>query len=245
MITILSDIHLGHSASLVKRPEQIYPLLCINPEIIFNGDTFEHRFEKEEESFSNYKSAFNSLLTERGDIRYQFLTGNHDPNISDYHYIYINNCIVTHGDVINPSLLIQPNNPTLDPVTDYRVKICNNTKSLPSFTRNEKVNYFVRNTLQPTKLLSTLSLWKNFHTNLYSNFEEDRIETPRVFITGHIHRPSIHKSKDFISVNTGSFMPLLGRYLVELDHKYIYVRKIDYINKIFYPGKLIEKYPIL
>ena len=42
-ILILSDLHLGHRASLIENPEQLAVLLRGPGSVIFNGDTAEMR----------------------------------------------------------------------------------------------------------------------------------------------------------------------------------------------------------
>ena len=43
-IRILSDLHFGHPASIIERPEQLAPLFREAKTVVFNGDTVELRY---------------------------------------------------------------------------------------------------------------------------------------------------------------------------------------------------------
>ena len=104
MIRILSDLHWGHKASLIKDPRSLDGLFEEPDQIIFNGDTLEQKYEDSPTHLKHPLPSIDQLrasLVEMGTTPH-FITGNHDPKISPYHYGELNQgaVIITHGDGI-------------------------------------------------------------------------------------------------------------------------------------------------
>jgi len=100
-LRVLSDLHLGHPASLVKDVQQLEPLLNDVNVLILAGDTWQPIFGA---AFEQSKRMLDRLLLlcEELGIRSVLLRGNHDP-VEDYPmaaYVSGKRYFITHGHAI-------------------------------------------------------------------------------------------------------------------------------------------------
>src|SRR5947209_2581653 len=100
-IRIISDIHLGHPASLVAGAENLAPLLRGFPTVIFNGDTVESRFLKDRPKARQNLDVLEKVCAAQG-ARCILINGNHDPAISPASHVDLADgaVLVTHGDML-------------------------------------------------------------------------------------------------------------------------------------------------
>src|SRR5471032_1537363 len=100
-IRILSDLHFGHPASIVERPEQLVPLFRYAKTVIFNGDTVELRYLRGRR-IGMRNSALMREACEAAGARPVFINGNHDPMLSDLSHVDLADgaVLVTHGDLL-------------------------------------------------------------------------------------------------------------------------------------------------
>ncbi len=100
-IRIISDLHLGHTASLARDVSQIEPLFRDARTVIFNGDTIEMRSERDRELAESRLHAVHDFCAEQ-DAKSYFINGNHDPIISTINHLELDEgrVLVTHGDVL-------------------------------------------------------------------------------------------------------------------------------------------------
>ena len=105
-IRIISDLHLGHRGSLLHSVEQIGPLLKDTPTLIFNGDTLETQSKEDKHSALSTLTEIKKLCNSN-QVTPHFISGNHDPDISDLHHITLRNeeILITHGDVLFPDIV--------------------------------------------------------------------------------------------------------------------------------------------
>ena len=100
-ILILSDLHLGHRASLIKHPDQLAPILDGPGSVIFNGDTSEMR-NPEDRQVGRKLAADLARICHQGGRKAFFVNGNHDPTVSSINHLDLANgaVLVTHGDIL-------------------------------------------------------------------------------------------------------------------------------------------------
>src|SRR5690625_3337445 len=100
MIRILSDLHCGHPASLIRNFDQIEPLLEGARTIVFNGDTVEFRLSEGRERGQELLEELGRFCCDR-DVEAIFLNGNHDPDASERNFLKLlgGKVLVTHGDL--------------------------------------------------------------------------------------------------------------------------------------------------
>lgn len=98
---ILSDLHLGHSASRIGSVEALRPLVAGAGTLVFNGDTWQ-------ELARGYRERSRALLEElrelcrEEEVEAVFLSGNHDPGWPGPGWVELagGRVLVTHGDAI-------------------------------------------------------------------------------------------------------------------------------------------------
>lgn len=103
-VRILSDLHLGHAASRIRRTEVLRPLVSGAGTVIFNGDTWQ-------ELSAPWRDRSAAMLDELRKICAEektdtvFLTGNHDPGWEGPGWITLadGRIVVTHGDCLFPA----------------------------------------------------------------------------------------------------------------------------------------------
>ncbi|MFQ5561777.1 MAG: metallophosphoesterase, partial [Nitrospinota bacterium] len=100
-LIVLSDLHLGHPASMLERCEQIIPLLQGMKTVIFNGDTVELVSVRTREKAKEHLKDLEEACHLQG-VRSIFLNGNHDPFLSEFSHLDLVDgaVLVTHGDII-------------------------------------------------------------------------------------------------------------------------------------------------
>ncbi len=97
-VRVISDVHVGHMLSRVKHSEQLRPLFYGVKCLVFNGDTFESFTEADRLESIKQKQILLDLARE-SKVKLIFLSGNHDPIVSEYNELEFENIKIYHGDV--------------------------------------------------------------------------------------------------------------------------------------------------
>lgn len=271
MIRILSDLHWGHKASRIKDIDSLRGLISGIDTIIFNGDTFEQKFE---DSPAHRKhplppiSQLKDKVAEWGSKAF-FITGNHDPKISNAHYCELNqkDIIVTHGDAIFDSIAPwSVNSQVLHQLVQKGLKNFEASDQSSSFyhflqvykdasveehallkdydpTVWGKIQIFARQAWPPTRALKVLECWNKAAANAVDLMRRFEL-SPQFLIIGHTHKPSISKIGETTVINTGAFLPWPGANAVDIESDRISVRKIKHWNGQFSPGKTVAQFKI-
>lgn len=270
MIRILSDLHWGHKASRIKKLESIKNLIAGVDTVIFNGDTLEQKFE---DSPTHVKHPLPSLGHFRDQIENWnanpvFITGNHDPRISNTHYCELNegSILITHGDAIFKNIapwsahsdilkkLVERNLSKIeerDRTSFYRYLQTFKEASIEEHAILKdydpsvwgKIQIFARQAWPPTRPLKILQCWRNAPkkaVELANSFGK----SPKYLIIGHTHKPDIAVIGETTVINTGSFFPWPGASSVDIDSNGISIRKIDKRGNQFVVGKTIRRFDL-
>lgn len=98
-VLILSDLHLGHSASRIESAEQLRPLIAGAGTVVFNGDTYQELATEFRERSEKLLNELRALCAELG-AETVFLPGNHDPGWDHPGWMELaeGRIVVTHGD---------------------------------------------------------------------------------------------------------------------------------------------------
>ena len=198
-----------------------------------------------------------------------FITGNHDPDISDVHEILAGSdrVWIQHGDVCLPGLtpwsrqaaqlqhLLEQHLAT-EPIPDWsRVEVrfrvaravARTETHLPDRTTRSLGAHltWVRETFfPPRQVIAMLRSWRDLPT-LTAELARAQRPTAQVVVTGHVHFPGIwHPTNGPVVVNTGSFFRPLGGNLVDVHPDRVEVRSIVRRGGSFHPGRLLSTIPL-
>lgn len=255
-IRILSDLHLGHSACALKDVREIRPLLEGAGTVIFNGDTAEVRSKGFKQRAAQEQAKLSTMLDELGVQCTIYVTGNHDPNISDVHYVDLcqGKVLVTHGDFlfryVSPwSKKLRHCRPRIDAVLeaadaarldvdlDYRHEItrqCSDVLEVSSSASPRNLRGFVHCVGQevwpPTRLFTILNVWMKSPKLMAAALERYRPEAKAV-VFGHIHYPAIWKRQDRLLVNLGGYLNMAKAKVMEVHNSKLSVYPVIHRNQ--------------
>jgi len=239
-IRILSDLHLGHPASLIDDVEQLRPLIMGAGTVIFNGDTWQELAKTIQSRSGAMLTELKSLCAEEG-VETVFLPGNHDPSISDQNFVELDEgrIVILHGQVIFPEVspwsnyyfakkkevktLLDEKLP-LAKCIDDRFQLAKEVVQLMTPKRwvpkKSKLNYYL-NTVWPPKRFWTLLRVKQTALKASVKFCQEFFPDAKVVVLGHFHRTFSYKSEDLTLINTGAFMSGCHFQYVELEKNHI------------------------
>jgi predicted phosphodiesterase len=266
-VRILSDVHFHHPASFAREAGQLAPLLEGMKTVVFNGDSTELRFTKFRELGLKSCEQLRVLCTERG-IQSVFLNGNHDPILSPMNHLDLADdaVLVTHGDLmyqdISPwsdesPVLLKAHLAELaklpaEAFADFEKRLIAVKQACMVFETHRShmrpgiagiVQSFAREAWPPWRPFKILRAWQQMPGQAVAM---GRVFRPRAryILVGHTHRAGIWRRGPRTIINTGSFMPHGGSYLVDMHDGKLTVRIIRRRSGTFHPGRVLAELPI-
>ncbi|HEX9785355.1 MAG TPA: metallophosphoesterase [Opitutaceae bacterium] len=261
-IRILSDLHLGHHASLARKIWQVEPLYKGAATVIFNGDTVEMRSERNRERAVKILREVEQFCGNQTAATH-FINGNHDPIISTVNHLEVGagSLLVTHGDTLfhedddelwhagdvadeSPSDASMGALRRLESIlsTNKRVATAANVAefNIPNGTWGQFTT-FMKQTWPPRNLARMVSTWRN---NPLDALHLVRLYHPtaRCVIVGHTHRPGIWRRNGYCVINTGSYLPMLGRLAVDYEDGIVTARKVVFRRRRFHLGHVVARF---
>jgi predicted phosphodiesterase len=264
-IRIISDLHLGHSASLAREISQVEPLFQDVRSVIFNGDTIEMRSERSRDRAATILREVQAFCAAQSATTC-FINGNHDPIISTVNHVELGagSLLVTHGDVLyheatpswtrggmrrgaRPRLLHnldRAERATLEQI------LSTNKRGARALTTAEfnipngawgQFTTFMRQTWPPRRLVRLVSSWKDNPVHAVDLIRLYR-PTARCVIVGHTHFPGVWQQRGCHVINTGSYLPVLGRLAVDFCDGIITVRKVVLRRRQFHLGRQVARF---
>ena len=259
-IRIFSDLHFGNRASLVTSAHAVAPLFDGVATVILNGDTFDLRHPQGREDEPVSTCPFEDMAAKTGCTLIK-VAGNHDPDCSAVHHLDLmdGRILVTHGDVLYPEIapwsrfaaqframiatelaeLGHPESHTLEHLLETNKKVAREILKQPHFyfpTNEGFLRHLTRYLWPPFRLFRILDCWRRLPGSAVEMAECHRPEAT-LLIMGHTHYPGVWTRRGRTVVNTGSFLPWLGRLCVDLHPDRAEVRRIRYGKGQFEPGR--------
>lgn len=260
MLRILSDLHLAHPASLLQDMRQIEPLLEGARRVVFNGDTVELRSATVRPRSLVYLKDIRHFCRARG-IEPLVINGNHDPDASDLDHLDLmgGRLLVTHGHVFFPAIT-----PWGRDAKRFRE---NHAQALRELSLNGEAHLedrlaAVRHACLmtpseggrpprtgPQWLLAALSemshpvrAWEVLRAwiacpGLVAAFAGEHRPRVQCVVMGHTHFPGCWRRGERLVINTGAYLPWLGRQLVDVFETSLVVRAVERDGGVFRPGK--------
>jgi len=248
-LRIISDLHLGHPASLIEDSTDLAPLLKGIGTLVFNGDTYETRYVQEREAGQKLLGDLRDLCKTTG-VNPVFIGGNHDPSISPLCHLDLAGgaVLVTHGDMlfhdISPwsfeaDLMRDAHTQALqalgeDAFHDFEKRLyANKQASLAMELLSVKLHrgplarliILLKECWPPSRPWRILKVWRDTPALAEALARVFRPRS-RFLIVGHTHLQGIWRRGPRVVINTGSFTPPLGRFAVDLDGDLLEVKKI-------------------
>jgi predicted phosphodiesterase len=260
MIRILSDLHVYDDRTRVRDLDQLEPLLVGVRTLIINGDSCEMRRGIGPAEIERMRKFFSDRVP-----NVTFVTGNHDPDISEVHEIMLagDRVWVTHGDVcfddltpwsrkqpelasaVRRLLSAEPAADYRDPATRLRIaraaarQVGNDIDpTVPGLAA--RLVRFSHTFFPPRQPLAMIRAWRTLPGRA-SALAAQR-STTQVVVMGHSHFPGVWvRPPGPAVVNTGSFFHPLGGHLVDLSNNLVQVRRIQMVRHRFQPGRRVAE----
>lgn len=267
-IRIISDLHLGYSGSLVTDAAQLRPLLAGVGTIVLNGDTAEMRGEKHWPDARGELEKLRGLCAE-ARVQSVFINGNHDPAISSVNHLDLleGAVLATHGDMLYHDLapwskeakaLGLAHSELLEGLddssfTDFEARLrlmkdAIHCVELPDLRlhsgRLARVAMFARECWPPTRPFKILRCWHDAPGRAVALAQLFRPRA-RFILIGHTHLGGVTRVGSRVVINTGSFTPLLGRFLVDIEDGALTVRHIRRDHGVFAPGRDVRRFRVV
>jgi len=247
-IRVLSDLHYGDRLSAVRSLSQIKPLKDGASALILNGDTLDTRPGPDPSGTAAAEAEVRAFFAAEAPPS-TFLTGNHDPHLSEHHSMDLagGKIFLTHGDILYESIV-----PWGRDARVSRERITSAFASLPDGGRRLEdrlaalrtvaasihqrhqsernfLRYFGRLALDtiwpPHRAWIILNAWRELPSRAARLASIDR-PGAQFMLVGHTHRPGVWRRGPLTVINTGSFCPPLGGMAVDIEPSLVRVRKI-------------------
>lgn len=264
MLRILSDLHFHDASSKLRRLDDLEPLLAGVDTLWLNGDTCDNQSGLSAAAVAEMLAFFRSRVP-----AVRFITGNHDPDISQDHWLETAEarlCAV-HGDVFFDDLvpwgrqreLITARrqaarllHPELDDrglagrIALHRLA-CTGLASehnLESRHPAHRLRRLVAALFPPSQFLAMLRVWRTL-PGLVAVHAPEWFPAAQVVVTGHVHFPRVWRRGALTVVNTGAFAGPLGAYAVDLTENIVTVRRVRERTGRWFPGRVVATIPLV
>lgn len=249
LLRIFSDLHYGDRASSLHALDQLAPLCEGASQIVLNGDTLDTRPHCDPALNARLRAEVLEFFG-RQTAPTTFLTGNHDPDISDQHHLELEaGVLVTHGDVLFENLVpwsqdaplagrlvareLAALGPTEHAQLHHRLAAYRRAAAhIPQRHQSEPrgLKYligFARDTVwPPSRILRILRAWKETPARADAFVASHRPGT-RFLAMGHTHRLGATRSpRGLVVLNTGSFCPPGGAAVIDLTPDRLTLRAV-------------------
>ena len=264
-IRILSDLHYGDRATVVRSLPQLTPLLAGATEVICNGDTLDTRPGPHPAVTARLQDELRAFTrTCATPVRY--LTGNHDPDISNEHLCELahGTVLLTHGDIAFEDIvpwggdaalarrLVAQEHALANPVSLEQLLAAHRRAAFAIPQRHQAeprrlkylASYLADTVWPPDRIPRILRAWAEMPARMAKVAQTHR-PLARFIITGHTHRPGIWRRPDGrVIINTGSFCPSSGCQLVDIAAEHLTVRRIVRRQGEFHPGATVAEFAL-
>lgn len=257
VIRILSDLHYGDGSSWLRSLWSLRPLFEGADTVIINGDATDSQSDENASAVLAEVKAFFSAHVPNP----VFITGNHDPDISDIHELSLANdsIWITHGDVLFEDIapwgqLVKEHRHRLDRLgahlspaeratIETRLKLhrlaCFNSKHGFVLSHRDFVHRAVRlarTVLPPQRIVAMMRAWRDT-PRLAADLAEAQRPNAKFILLGHTHFPGVwRQAHGRVVINTGSFSTPYGPYVTEISGEHLRVRSVLRRGDHFYCG---------
>jgi len=268
-IRILSDLHYGERCSRIRAPSQLGPLMRGPGTLVLNGDTLDTRRGPDPAHNARCLAEVRDYFSGAGPA-VTYLTGNHDPDMSECHFLDLagGRVFVTHGDILFQDIVPWGMDaPALGRLVEDGLAALGgrgtaSLRELAAVYRRAAAAVGQRHQAErngpryvmktardsvwpPWRLLRVLKAWRDMPA-LAGELAARHRPGARFVVTGHTHRPGVWRRQNgLVVINTGSFCrPFLG-VAVDIHPGRLSVMRIREHGGEFIPGGEIAAFPLM
>ena len=255
---IISDLHLGHSATRLTDPSMLEPVLEGVDHLVLAGDVWQEckLGPERAEALRQYKKLL-EMVRGRG-ITVEVLRGNHDPGSgSGVSWLRDRSILVTHGDAVYDDATpwsrgFPKYRKEVDDIiaryapTAHRAEACAERareialalKFEPLPKLPPPLNFFATALWPPRRAFEMLRVWRDMG-NEGIRFLRRTGNGAKVLVCGHFHQAGIWQRDGYLVLNTGSFMHGSRTWMVDLSSDdRLTARSIVLENDQFVPAEV-------
>ncbi len=265
-VRVFSDLHYRDPSSGVRQLAALKPLFAEADEIVLNGDTLDTRLPAAGETLAELRGFFG-----RVGPAVRFLSGNHDPDISEEAELLLGDgrVWVTHGDVLFDDIVPWSEHRAefvrrlgvleagLAPEERARVEtrlrrhreVCAGFHGEARHVRDHivaRTRRVVATLFPPTRVMAILDSWRGT-PRLAAALAREQRAAARVVVLGHTHYPGVWRvpgpagEPGVTVINTGSYTRPWGACFVELCGERVRVVRIVKVGREFRPGRVVAE----
>jgi len=242
-VLILSDLHLGHKASIIDDVSVLAPLIRGAGTLLLNGDTWQELAREFQEQGKQLLDQFQQLCARLG-VEILMLPGNHDPGSGSQGYTLLaeGKIVVTHGDCVfqdgapwsrmamkKQSEVAQLWSQHSASHIDDRLQLGREIARLlipPHYPHSRKIWMRAWDAVMPPgRGLRMLIAWMTM-VNQTRIFARRYFPDCEIILCGHFHRCGIWDDDELLVINSGSFMPPGGAYWCEWNNRVFTVGRV-------------------
>ncbi|MES2692028.1 MAG: metallophosphoesterase [Verrucomicrobiota bacterium] len=265
---ILSDIHYGDRATHVEQLAQLRPLLEGVSHLVLNGDTVDTRPGPNPAYTAACRAEIHDFFP-RHIPRTTYLTGNHDADFSDVHFLDLaaGEVFVTHGDIffdnivpwsadariverlIAAELSTLPFDPRAD-LAEHLALFRRVALKIPQRHQSERnrlkylISFLLETVWPPLRVFRILAAWRNAPSYAAAVTQRHRPRAKFV-ISGHTHRAGLWQMPSGLTViNTGCYCTPLRATAVDLTPGRLVVREVATGGREFLLGATLAEFPL-
>ncbi|MFK7788662.1 MAG: metallophosphoesterase family protein [Phycisphaeraceae bacterium] len=245
---ILSDTHLAGNGQGAGSADALRPLWQGADELVLNGDIAELSHPTLRAGAAREVMRIQDLCEEDG-VRLTYLSGNHDPLITDRRFLRLcsGEVFLTHGDMLHPAI---------SPWTSYAKQLrelhddalsqldlmdraqLDQQAMAVAHASNLKWDHlaehepptlgkFAKRIDQAGKVAKVLWFWHRL-PKMAARFAQRYAPDARFFIFGHIHRAGVWQFGSQTIINTGAYHYPRRPHAVVLDDQTLTMHRIQY-----------------
>jgi len=266
-VLILSDLHLGHRASLIDDASRLEALIRPFRTAIFNGDTAELWYAADR-PLGRKLTADLARFCHHVGCKAIFINGNHDPDISEVNHLDLHDgaLLVTHGDILFLGVA---------PWSKIAKQYLSAHRRILKDLGEDALGSFEHQLLATKRASLELQMWENpvhggslpglrllalqaWPPNRPFKILHAWWQTPslavdmmklfrpqaHVVLIGHTHYPGVWRRSGRIIVNTGSFLNYMRAQAAIIEGERLEVRWVNERNGNFTLGKVKEVFKI-
>jgi predicted phosphodiesterase len=251
---ILSDLHMGREPWRASA-EMLRPLWQGVDHLIINGDVAE-LLDPRYVDLAEQETLRLQELCEADRVTLTLLAGNHDPDVTDQHFLFLaeQKILITHGDSVHPAIapwcatapLMQAAfekamaASPLQTHNDLASRLAaTKTAARAKWEHVRGGNFHMmglkRMLRRPMSFFEVLRYWHRFPDDAAA-FVEKYAPQSSVLITGHTHKKGIWTRRGKTIINTGGFaFPTTPRRVV-IEGTRIVVHEAIKDGKVYHPA---------